>query len=406
MMQLSDVSFLKTVVENELSSRRFGLKLHPDLQSLFEQEMAVKKRRETVWAILFSMLLFNAFLVRWFFEPGSLTPSVIFIHLGAVTLPSILSLRLLAKDVTEPLRNSVILFASILVLLAVAYMFSDDANQSEIFTPFVFPLFFLARNNLVPIRFNYAVFATAIDLIVMTPLIILSPILQTDACFMALMVMYLTAIVSLISSYRIEKNAINSFLNMLLKSLHHIEMREANHHLSMISGEDPLTGIANRREFETRFKRSWERAVDNLTSYAVLMIDVDHFKSYNDKHGHLKGDECLRRIAQEIQKQIRSSHDFAARLGGEEFCVLLPGAEEIAARMIAERIGRAIEDLAIPHNADESIEHVTVSIGVATAIARFCDDEQQIVAAADEALYEAKRTGRNRNCAARLGIAA
>ncbi|MFB9448177.1 diguanylate cyclase [Dactylosporangium vinaceum] len=171
-------------------------------------------------------------------------------------------------------------------------------------------------------------------------------------------------------------------------------LEAANERLARLSVTDPLTGLANRRKFVDGLGEEWRRAARNGQSLAIAMIDIDHFKLYNDHFGHPGGDACLRLVASTLQRAVRGT-DLVARLGGEEFAVVLPEAELATAGIAAERIRAAIEALSQPHpRTDAGV--VTVSVGVAAARPSGGGDPEKLVEAADVALYEAKRGGRNR----------
>lgn len=173
------------------------------------------------------------------------------------------------------------------------------------------------------------------------------------------------------------------------------ELREANERLASLAATDPLTGLANRRHFQDRGAEEWARAVRDGNRIAALALDVDHFKRFNDRYGHSAGDECLRKIAEVLVDNARRPGDLAARTGGEEFVVILPGARIEDAIQIAKAIGEALAALAIPHEASET-GSVTLSIGVAAAKPGRGDQLEDLLEAADGALYEAKRQGRSR----------
>ena len=170
------------------------------------------------------------------------------------------------------------------------------------------------------------------------------------------------------------------------------DLRAANHHLQELALLDGLSGLPNRRSFDIRLASIW-LAADPKTPISLLMMDVDHFKLFNDTQGHLEGDNCLRVIGKSIEAVARQE-DFAARYGGEEFVMLLAGVDADAAWEIGERSRAAIEALQIPHLA-APLGIVTISIGVATLAPGETRGEQGLIEAADAALYEAKRGGRN-----------
>ena len=173
------------------------------------------------------------------------------------------------------------------------------------------------------------------------------------------------------------------------------ELEAANSTLSTMAYIDGLTDLFNRRYYEKVFERELRRACRNASSLAVLIIDVDHFKKFNDRYGHPLGDECLKKVAQAILAGMRRSGDMAARYGGEEFVVVLPDTDLAGARMVAETIRAHVENLVIEH-ADAAAGVVTVSVGAHAGVPRGDDSGPVFIAAADAALYRAKMAGRNR----------
>lgn len=168
--------------------------------------------------------------------------------------------------------------------------------------------------------------------------------------------------------------------------------------LESLSNVDQLTDIANRRSFDGLFEKEWLRARRRMEVVSLLMIDIDQFKDFNDFYGHIVGDSCLRAVAECIRTSLRRPEDFVARYGGEEFVVILPSTEREGARLIAENIRGRIEALGIDHGASSVSSHVTVSIGVSSAVPSRVAERTSLLAASDEALYEAKKAGRNRVC--------
>jgi len=166
--------------------------------------------------------------------------------------------------------------------------------------------------------------------------------------------------------------------------------------LHTLASQDGLTGTANRRSFDSALAAEWNRALRDQTSLALLLIDVDFFKAYNDGYGHQAGDECLRKVARAIAAQPYRPADTVARYGGEEFAVILPATGPGGALEVGERIRSAVQDLAVPHAGSAAWGGVTVSIGVAAAIPSPDEAAASLVSRADQALYAAKRNGRNR----------
>lgn len=173
------------------------------------------------------------------------------------------------------------------------------------------------------------------------------------------------------------------------------ELNRAFRLVENLAMADGLTGVANRRRFEEKMDKEWRRAMRDGSMLSVLMIDVDHFKPYNDLYGHVMGDSCLRQVAMAAQEVIHRSSDLFARYGGEEFVAVLPNTDSGGAQLVAEQIRRTVELLGLPH-AGSSRGVVTVSIGCATKTLGHESISTVLVDAADQALYQAKSAGRNR----------
>jgi diguanylate cyclase (GGDEF)-like protein len=174
-------------------------------------------------------------------------------------------------------------------------------------------------------------------------------------------------------------------------------LQQANARLEELSITDALTGLANRRRFDTRLAEEVQRAHRHGTELALLMIDIDHFKRYNDLLGHPQGDVALQAVAAVLARQARRPGELVARCGGEEFALLLPHASRSSAAVVAERCIVAMNTLALPHGASPTAAHVTLSIGAALLDARGREDGASFVRRADAALYAAKAAGRARS---------
>jgi len=176
------------------------------------------------------------------------------------------------------------------------------------------------------------------------------------------------------------------------------EQKDLEERLEALATEDGLTGLANRRTFDARLLAEWSRALREGSCLGLLMIDLDHFKAYNDRYGHLAGDECLRAIAKILAAEVHRTADLAARYGGEEFVVLLPKCDTAGCARIGEKIRRALAAAALPHEANAPLRLVTASIGAALCRPTLDPSSQPtvLVEAADRALYAAKDGGRDR----------
>ncbi len=172
--------------------------------------------------------------------------------------------------------------------------------------------------------------------------------------------------------------------------------KQAEEKLKALSTLDGLTGIVNRRYFEEYFAREWTRSVRTGEPLSLIMCDIDYFKYYNDTYGHLKGDECLRQVAEALKNAVNRAGDLVARFGGEEFIVVLPETDLEGAVKVAEVLRDKVASLKIEHEKSLVSNYLTISLGVATAIPSREDAAMELISSADAALYQAKKEGRNR----------
>ncbi|TNJ62284.1 GGDEF domain-containing protein [Paenibacillus hemerocallicola] len=172
------------------------------------------------------------------------------------------------------------------------------------------------------------------------------------------------------------------------------ELERKNEVMERLSFLDGLTGVSNRRAFDAKIVEEWNWALRNARCVSIIMIDIDHFKLYNDTYGHQQGDECLKAVAEALRSSLKRSKDFIARYGGEEFVVILPETEEEGVRKLSAYLHRAVYDLRLGHESSR-FGHVTISAGTATAWPHN-GDYRRLIEEADRALYESKSKGRNR----------
>lgn len=176
----------------------------------------------------------------------------------------------------------------------------------------------------------------------------------------------------------------------------HLQSVQQRRLLEQLAMLDSLTGIPNRRRLAEIYEQEWRRCMRSGVPLSLIVIDVDHFKAFNDTYGHAAGDLVLERIAESLKQALRRSGDFVARYGGEEFIILLPDVDSAGALAIAEHARAGIENLRIPHAVSEAAPWVTISLGGATRIPRENVPDTELFSLADTYLYEAKHAGRNR----------
>jgi diguanylate cyclase (GGDEF)-like protein len=291
-------------------------------------------------------------------------------------------------------------YSSSLVMSAAGFAFFPDLSPSAQ-TVFMLLLLGVVSGSLPVLALDLRSYAFYV-IVALIPLVYLN-LANPDVHLKLLGVLAIVYIIMLmLSGYMFNSSMIDSLIyryrsQSLAERLQVANQRlsSANEELQRISTIDELTGTYNRRYFNQRFEEVWNDHAREKMTLCALMIDVDHFKVYNDNYGHLRGDNCLQKVAHEIMQVIRRPRDFMARFGGEEFIVLLPNTQLPGAREIAVRIHQQIERLAIPHKRPDKYGRVTVSIGGASIVPSKDVSDDSFLQQIDKALYQAKDKGRN-----------
>lgn len=173
------------------------------------------------------------------------------------------------------------------------------------------------------------------------------------------------------------------------------DLENANDELQKLANADGLTGLANRRIIDEYLDKETARSIRSEQPIAVIMIDIDNFKLYNDTYGHLAGDSCLKKVSKVLKNSVRRPEDLVGRYGGEEFCVVLPNTDMTGASFVAERIRSDVEELNIPHAKSTVGSVVTLSVGISNRVPGSKSTATQLLSDADKALYKAKSAGKN-----------
>ncbi|HEV2676759.1 MAG TPA: diguanylate cyclase [Aliidongia sp.] len=180
-----------------------------------------------------------------------------------------------------------------------------------------------------------------------------------------------------------------------IRARNHLELKRHRDTLAQLALTDGLSGIPNRRGFDETLEREWLRSVRAGCAMSLLLIDIDHFKSFNDNYGHPAGDACLRRVATLIDETLNRPGDYVARYGGEEFACILPETDQAGAFILAESLRAAVASERIDHHFAPTVDYLTISVGLATVMPDRQREMADLVELADKALYAAKRNGRN-----------
>ena len=362
------------------------LRFPPAIEAAYEQETGPARSRELFWRGWVALAIYFAMLVSdWYVTPDVFGTALLF-RLGLTPIVVVM-LFIVSRNPPVVVRESLLIVAQLLVagsFLGLLLLSTAPTRESQLHVMVLLILFMAVQR----IPFYYALAGClgvwALYHLALFPLedLLLAELITDEIIFDGAVVLCLIAI------YDFERATRLSYLASLRERLLNLQ-------LVSLSRQDPLTGLANRRALE-EILGAMEIGRSDSIRLAMLMIDVDHFKSYNDSLGHQEGDVCLRRLSGIIRSELRERGDMAFRFGGEEFLILLNGLDLPDAVAIGERIRQAIEAAAMPHPAEPTGRtFVTVSVGAAAMVTNDGLNAARLVAAADAALYEAKRNGRN-----------
>lgn len=369
-----------------MAQRKRGLRFPAPIEQAYERHARVFRARVVSATIVPSLLIYNLFLVLDYVLLPQTFAVALFCHLAIIT-PLLLFAGFVVRGHPGLLVRETLSACMPLAMAAqVLFIFHANADiaAAEHYQYLVAGIVAYANVNQRP-DFRFALLTTIL-LIAAYCAVLVAAAIPFPALLTGLTVTTGIGYLTLIANYRMERDLRYAFLRR-------VHDRLEREHSERAASRDALTGLANRNEFEKRAARLYADDRRAQTQLGVLMVDVDHFKDYNDHYGHPAGDTCLKRIGGAIAAQLRHANDLAIRYGGEEFLILLYEADLDDAIRIAERLRRTIESFRIPHVAGSG--HVTVSLGAGTG--RIADvSVEALIAEADAALYEAKRAGRNR----------
>jgi diguanylate cyclase (GGDEF)-like protein len=390
-------------VEAELRTQRWHLRFAEAVEARFEADQHGARARAFIQAGLPALLIYNLFLVNdWLLRP-EVFGKALFWRLGVLTAYGVGVLFLIHRGLSSAWRETAMASTLVVAMVSSSMIIHHTRSSFAAYDLFALSLAFTAGNILFSLRFVQALASTLLGFGVAAALALRHPVIPFDALASALGLMACTAAFSLMACRRIEIESRRSYLLLLREALRTRVTQRSAEALAQLSLTDPLTGLANRRAFENRLADFWQHPERRSEPRALLAIDIDHFKRYNDCFGHPAGDTCLRQVASALRDHVRE-HDLVARTGGEEFVVLMARASSTEVQAAAERLRRAIEDLALPHDGLDGRHRVTISIGLALAPDADHAPAHALLEAADRALYRAKGEGRNRCATAADGL--
>lgn len=396
---------LLAAVHRDLGSQRWHLRFAASLEARFDLDIGRERSRQLVIAALIALSIYDLFL----FNDSIVRPEAFrlaaTLRLGVMTPFGLTVLWFIHRGVAWRLREALMATTVTVALTLSSWIFFASTSHDTIYDPFAFSMIFLVANVVYPLRFVHALVTSVLNLLIVFAFVLAYQPMPAAAKIFALALLAGTAVFTLVANRRLEIGERHSYLLLLRETLRSETALQTNKELTVISNTDALTQLPNRRRFEEVYDGVWGDAARNGGSIAVLMMDIDNFKRYNDCFGHPEGDGCLRRVAGAIREEVRGD-DFIARIGGEEFVVVLRNADAAQAVRAGERIRKAVEDLSIAHDGKDGQHVVTISIGACVIQPARGGTSSALLQRSDEALYDAKRCGRNRvHCVAAEAVA-
>jgi diguanylate cyclase (GGDEF)-like protein len=383
-------------IDNWLSgqSRRWHLRFAANLEAAYERETGPERGRTLA---LYTLAGCVAYLF-WDLTSGlsGIALPDRLLH-AAVLVPVYLVMAgLLARGLPPLLRE---ILASLLIIsssasLSVLYA-SGAWNSAGLSTTGVIISLMMAA-QVIQLRFPFAVVSVLSMCAGQCAALVLMPPHANDRMVQYIETIALSAVIALLGNWRQERENRRAFLLALRERLGREALTLHNRELDDLARRDALTGLPNRRAFDAWLQTSLAAdSADGAPRVSLIAIDIDHFKPYNDHYGHPAGDQCLRQVASCLREVTRPHTELVARIGGEEFAVLLTSPAAHEAQAVAEQLRLAVEALAVPHSAPGAGDHVTISAGVARAYVMENISLPTLAKRADAALYDAKQGGRN-----------
>ena len=384
-----------------LSRRGFQrLSLPEPLESGFEQSTFVQRAARLWIEGLIAIAFFNIYIIADYFIRGGAAWFPLQVRLCLVTPIALLINLSMRWSPNKTYRETSIALASCLIGATHLYLESNTNVTSSAYAQVGLIVTVIFVTVVMRLQFAYAlsasVFLLASDLIFLHRDHFLNPSEKLLGITLAVCAISMTVV----ANYSIGREERLGFLMRLRSEIQSRELSFLNVELQKLSYIDSLTGIANRYSYELQFAKLWSEAVDSGSCLSAIVIDIDHFKVTNDTRGHLYGDRVLVRVASLLLQGLRCKDDFAARFGGEEFVVLLPGTTREGAMIVAERIRKLVEVAGSPALPDPGSHPrlSTISCGVATCSPGDSNCQEDLLESADRALYQAKSLGRNQVC--------
>src|SRR5271156_6312269 len=344
----AELEALRGPIQAALQRRGFWFAFPKPLEAFFEREGEAERRRHMAASSAIGVLVYDLFLYSDYIMVPDVFHVALLIRLAIVTPIVLLCVALVLRWLPPVAREGVTALMITVVAASLAYIAASSRAPLAVHYHYGISLVLLFANVVIQLRFPFAAVSSILVVAIYTVGVALSPGMPPAVRETAMMLAASAALLSLFANWALERNQRKAFLLSLSERLLTLELERRNQRLEELFGRDPLTGVANRRYFDERMRSIWDRALITEACIGVLMVDVDHFKRYNDIYGHQRGDECLRLVAARLRDVGRGTVDCVARYGGEEFVIVLSGATDQRCAAVAEDMRREIAALIMP----------------------------------------------------------
>ncbi len=384
-------TLIQKIKKNIVCPLRFPL----DIERVYQRERLKQREKEFFLLGFIALILYNLFNITDRIMLPDISKIALIIRLGIVTPLGVLVLLSQRISILREKIDSLIAILVVIVSWSVILLLliSNSPNVLHYYSGIV--LIVLCGNIVFRMAFKCAFFSS---LIVFFSYCMAAPFIikgRFDVLFNSVIVLLSGIVMSLIGSYYLEKEDREKFLLRTKLELDKKNLEEINVLLEKKVKRDPLTKLYNRDFFDYNFNKEWNLALRYKYPIGIIFLDIDDFKAYNDNYGHQAGDYVLKQVSEVLYKNANRFHELPARYGGEEFILLLPHVNLEEALKLGEKIRREVEDLHLVHDYT-TYGIVTVSVGVCSVIPRSNLKKEDLVLAADSAMYHSKKTGKNR----------
>ena len=343
-------------------SRRWDLMFPVEVEARFEADTGNRHLHALRIVMLRTVVIYNLFLVGDYLLAGDAFSLALVLHVALVTPWILIAMALIRRPVGPTARNLLISSIPLTMTAGVLAVFSVSRDPLVAHYQYFAVICVMLGNVVLRPAFSYAVVQSIVAVAAHVAVCLWHPLMPSAVGVMAAFGFVVCAGMTLLAGYSIERDMRRAYLMRLKDQLAQRHLQKMATELELMSHVDPLTGLANRRGVDSRVAALLEHGGAGR-GFVVLMIDVDHFKLFNDQYGHLQGDRCLTLVAKAVASAVREGTDIIGRFGGEEFIAILPEASIEAGLRVAERMRRALERMAVPH-AGSPFGLVTMSIGI------------------------------------------